>query len=142
MVKENIIHGRTSVYNCNYHIVFTTKYRRRVLSADISQYFKQVLNEVAKEKEFTIRNVEIGDGDHIHIFVSAHPKTSPSYIVKMIKGISARLIFLKFPAIKKQLWRGHLWNPSYYIETIGSVSESAIRKYIDNQNQKSHAKDI
>ena len=142
MGKENIVHGRTSVYNCNYHIVFTTKYRRKVLNINISQYFKQVLNEVAKEKEFKIRNVEIGDEDHIHIFVSAHPKTSASYIVKMIKGISARLIFLKFPALKKQLWSGHLWNPSYYIETIGSVSESAIRKYIDNQNQKSHAKDI
>lgn len=53
MSKENIIHGRTSVYNCNYHIVFTTKYRRKVLNINISQYFKQVLNEVAKEKEFT-----------------------------------------------------------------------------------------
>jgi putative transposase len=140
--KENIIHGRTSVYNCNYHIVFTTKYRRKVLIANISQYFKQVLNEVAKEKGFIIRNVEIGDEDHIHIFASAHPKTSPSYIVKMIKGISARLIFLRFPELKHKLWKGHLWNPSYYIETIGSVSESAIKKYIDNQKSKTHDKNL
>ena len=90
---------------------------------------------MAQEKGFTIRNVEIGDEDHIHIFASAHPKTSPSYIVKMIKGISARLIFLEFPELKHKLWKGHLWNPSYYIETIGSVSVSAIRKYIDNQSK-------
>jgi len=54
----------------------------------------------------------------------------------MVKGISARKLFLKFPELKKKLWKGHLWNPSYYIETIGSISEDVIRKYIENQKRK------
>ncbi len=41
----------------------------------------------------------------------------------------------KFPRIKRYLWKGHLWNPSYYIETIGSISEEAIRKYIEAQKK-------
>ena len=54
----------------------------------------------------------------------------------MIKGISARKILLKYPEIKKQLYKGHLWNPSYYVETIGSISEEAIKKYIEKQKNE------
>ncbi|MCF2941486.1 IS200/IS605 family transposase [Paenibacillus alkaliterrae] len=54
-------------------------------------------------------------------------------MVKMLKGISARKLFLKFPQLKKKLGDGHLWNSSFFIETVGSVSEQAIKKYIENQ---------
>ncbi|MHB1664951.1 MAG: IS200/IS605 family transposase [bacterium] len=134
-MKTNLKHGRTCVYNCNYHIVFSTKYRKKVLNIEIENYMKDILQEIAKDKGFIIGTVEIGNLDHVHLFVSAHPKISPSYIVKMIKGITARKIFLKYPEIKKQLWKGHLWNPSFYIETIGSISEDAIKKYIESQGK-------
>lgn len=54
----------------------------------------------------------------------------------MIKGITARRLLLEFPDLKRKLYKGHLWNPSYYIETIGSISEEVIRKYIENQEKK------
>ncbi|WP_240511889.1 IS200/IS605 family transposase, partial [Paludifilum halophilum] len=66
--------------------------------------------------------MEVGEKD-VHVFASAHPKVAPSYIVKMLKGISARKCFLKFPHLKQKLWGGHLWNSRFYIETIGSISE-------------------
>ena len=59
--------------------------------------------------------------DHIHIFVSAKPKVSPSYIYKMLKGISGRRLFIKHPEIRDKLWGGHLWNPSTYVETEGHI---------------------
>ena len=71
--------------------------------------------------------------DHVHIFVSAHPKISPSYIVKMSKGISGRLLLREYPELRKKLWKGKLWNPSYYIETIGHISETTVKKYIEDQ---------
>ena len=74
--------------------------------------------------------------DHVHIFVSAHPKIAPSYIVKMLKGISARKLFSKYPELQKQLYNGHLWNSSFYIETIGSISEDTIKKYIELQKER------
>jgi len=92
--------------------------------------------ETGIEKGFEVAMVEVGEQDHVHLFVPAHPKIPPSYIVKMVKGISARKLFLKFPEIKKKLWKGHLWNPSYYIETIASISEDVIRKYIEAQKRK------
>jgi putative transposase len=107
-----------------------------VLTKDISDYLKELFQEITVDKEFEVVMAEICEMDHIHIFASAHPKISPSYIVKMLKGISGRLLFIKHPEIKEKLWKGHLWNSSFYLETVGSVSEEAIRKYIENQNTK------
>lgn len=135
MTKENIKHARTCVYNVNYHIVWSVKYRRSVLSTEIEAYLKELFQEIAQEKEFEVVMVEVGEKDHVHVFASAHPKIAPSYIVKMLKGISGRKLFLKFPQLKKRLGGGHLWNSSFFIETIGSISEQAIKKYIENQKK-------
>ena len=133
---ETLRHGRTCVFNINYHIVWSTKYRKKVLNTTIEKRLKEILLNVAKEKGFDIAEIEVGTQDHIHVFVSAIPKISISYIAKMMKGISGRLLLKEFPEISKELWNGELWNPSYYVETIGNVSIEAIRKYIQNQEKE------
>ena len=133
---ENLKHGRTCVFNINYHIVWSTKYRRKVLTDDIEKRLKEILVDIGKQKGFEIAEIEVGQKDHVHVFVSAIPKISISYIAKMMKGISGRLIIKEFPEISKELWNGELWNPSYYVETIGSISEEAIRQYIQNQEKE------
>jgi len=55
----------------------------------------------------------------------------------MLKGISARKLFLKFPQLKKKLWGGHLWNPSYFVSTVSDNTEAQVKKYIENQNAES-----
>lgn len=135
MKKTNLIHARTCVYNVNYHIVWSVKYRKKVLTQEVELYLKKIFKEIAEEKGFLLQMVEVGKQDHIHVFVSAHPKIAPSYIVKMLKGISGRKIFLQFPEIKQKLWKGVLWNSSYYIETVGSISEDVIKRYIANQKK-------
>jgi putative transposase len=135
MKKSTIKHARTCVYNVNYHIVWSVKDRRKVLTTEIECYLKDLFQEIAQEKGFEVAMMEVGEQDHIHVFASAHPKIAPSYIVKMLKGISARTLFLKFPQLKKRLWGGHLWNSSFYIETVGSISEDVIRKYIEKQKK-------
>ncbi|MGF7396154.1 IS200/IS605 family transposase [Thermoanaerobacterium sp. RBIITD] len=135
MEKNNLIHARTCVYNVNYHIVWSTKYRKEVLTEDIQEYLKSLFGEIANDKGFIIASMEIMP-DHVHVFVSAHPQVAPSYIVKMLKGISARRTLMKYPELTKQLWKGHLWNSSFYIETIGSISEDVIKKYIEHQKTR------
>lgn len=134
-MKENLIHSRTCVYNINYHVVWSVKYRRKVLSAEVETSLKEILMDVASEKGFTIHLAEVGNGDHIHCFVSAPPKLSITYIVKMMKGISGRKLFELYPELRTKLWKGELWNHSYYVETIGSVSEESIRNYIEKQSK-------
>lgn len=135
--QKDWVSGRTCVYNIGYHIVWSTKYRRKVLEGDIEIRLKALFQEIADEFEFQIKEMELMP-DHCHVFVSCHPKKSPSDIVKCLKGITARKLLLEFPIIKKKLWGGHLWNPSYYIGTVGNMSKEVVLRYIQNQKSEDH----
>ena len=126
-------HARTCVYNINYHIVWCVKYRRKVLSPDICSRLYELLPLIADEKGFTVVCCKAGDEDHVHCFVSAPPKLSVTQIVKYLKGISGNTLLKEFPQLRKSLWKGQLWNGSYFCETIGSTSEENILKYIERQ---------
>ena len=132
-MKQNLIHSRTCVYNINYHVVWSVKYRAKVLIPDVESRMREIASSVAAEKGFTVHLFETGDQDHVHCFLSAKPDVSVSYMVKMLKGITARKLFLEFPELKAKLRKGVLWNHSYYVETVGSVSEEDIRRYIEKQ---------
>lgn len=101
--------------------------------SDVESFLNKILYDIAKEKGFTVQDVEVDLEDHVHLFVSAPPKLSPSYIVKMFKGISGKRLFIQFLKIKKLLWKGRLWNSGSYIETVCSVSEEAIKQYVKNR---------
>jgi len=132
---SSLVHGRTVVYNVNYHIVWSTKYRRDVLTGDIEAALREVIVETAVEKGFIIKSMEVMP-DHVHVFASAHPKIAPSYMIKMLKAVSGRKLLLAFPVLRKTMYRGHLWNPSTYVETIGHISEDTIRRYIEDQKKR------
>ena len=131
-MKENLIHYRTCVCNINYHMVWSVKYRRKILNAEVEAYLQELVQEIAEDKGFTVHLFECGEGDHVHCFVSAPPKLSITAIVKYLKGISGRKLFERFPEIRNQLWKGELWNHSYYVETVGTVSEENIRRSAGN----------
>ena len=134
-MKENLIHYRTSVCNINYHMVWSVKYRRKILTPEVEAYLKQLVQEIAQSKGFAVQLLECGEQDHIHCFVTAPPKLSVTDIVKYLKGITGRKLFETYPDLKSKLWRGELWNHSYYCETIGSVSEENIKRYIEHQSK-------
>ena len=96
-MKENLIHSRTCVYNINYHVVWSVKYRRKILNAEVEKYLKELAEQIAMDKGFIVHLFEVGEGDHIHCFVSAPPKLSVTDIVKYLKGISGRKLFEQFP---------------------------------------------
>ena len=137
-MKDNYTHARTCVYNINYHIVWCVKYRRKVLTDEICSRLYEIIKEIGEEKGFTVVDVKAGEMDHIHVFVSAPPKISITQIVKYLKGISGNKILYEFPEIRQFLWKGNLWNSSYFVETIGSTSEDNIRRYIERQQNAQH----
>lgn len=132
-MKNKYTHARTCVYNINYHIVWCVKYRRKVLSADTSNRLIELLKAVGNEKGFSVVECKVGENDHVHCFVSAPPKISVTQIVKYLKGISGNQLFREYPQLRKSLWKGQLWNGSYFCETIGSTSEENILRYIERQ---------
>lgn len=132
-MENKYTHARTCVYNINYHIVWCVKYRRKVLSADINNRLIELLKAVGNEKGFSVVECKVGENDHVHCFVSAPPKISVTQIVKYLKGISGNQLFREYPQLRKSLWKGQLWNGSYFCETIGSTSEEIILRYIERQ---------
>lgn len=132
-MENKYTHARTCVYNINYHIVWCVKYRRKVLSADISNRLIELLKVVGNEKGFSVVECKVGENDHVHCFVSAPPKISVTQIVKYLKGISGNQLFREYPQLRKSLWKGQLWNGSYFCETIGSTSEENVLRYIERQ---------
>lgn len=132
-MNNNYTHARTCVYNINYHIVWCVKYRRKVLTPQISDRLYEIIQQIASDKGFSVINCKVGEEDHIHCFVSAPPKLSVTQIVKYLKGISGNLLLNEFPELRESLWKGQLWNGSYFCETIGSTSKENIQKYIERQ---------
>ena len=125
-----------AVYDLKYHIVWIPKYRKHILQQEITNFLKEVFSQIAQEYEFSIDTMEILE-EHVHIFVEAPPKYSPSRIVQIIKSISAREVFKKFPELRKQLWAGELWNDGYFVRSVGDkVTADIIRRYIKYQTQE------
>ena len=103
------------------------------LTPEIEQSLKQILQDIAAENGFSVDQCTVGEADHVHCFITAPPKLSITFIVKHLKGTSGLRLFRKYPDLRNQLWRGQLWNGSYFIETIGSTSEENIKRYIAHQ---------
>lgn len=96
-VKENLVRYRTCVCINNYHLVWSVKCRRKILNAEVEQYLKELVQQIADEKGFVVHLFERVERDHVHCFVSAPPKLSITNIVKYLKGITGRNLFEKFP---------------------------------------------
>ena len=132
-MENKYTHARTCVYNINYHFVWCVKYRRKALKPEIAERLYELVQEIGLEKGFTVVDCKVSENDHVHCFVSAPPKISVTQIVKYLKGISGNTLLKEFPELRTILWKGQLWNGSYFCETIGSTSEENILKYIERQ---------
>lgn len=122
-----------AVYNVSYHIIWCPKYRRKVLTGQVETRLKELLFCKAKELGITIAEIEVMP-DHVYLFVKASPVEAPHYIVQQFKGYTSRILRKEFPKLKSRL--PTLWTRSYYLETIGHISEEAVKKYIEDQKNK------
>lgn len=135
VVQKDVTHGRGYVYSLQYHIVWTTKYRKPVLVGIIESDVKKYLIETLKSLDMNIIAMETMP-DHVHLLVDCKPQLRLSDAIKVLKGNTARWLFLNHPEIKKQLWGGHLWNPSYFVATVSDRSLEQVTDYIDSQKTK------
>lgn len=119
-----------------YHIVCPAKYRREVFTKAVEETLKTTC--IGIEKRYEINFIEVGtDEDHVHFLVQSIPTISPSRIVQIIKGTTAREIYLKNPEVKKKLWGGHIWTSGFYINTVGAyANEEVIREYVEKQGKE------
>lgn len=133
--KSRLTYGHGYVYSIQYHVVWVTKYRKPVLIGDIEEDIKQFLLDTLKSIHMEAVELEVMP-DHIHLLLSCKPQCCISDAIKILKGNTARWLFLKYPELKNTLWGGHLWNPSYFVSTVGATNEEQIANYIRSQKER------
>ena len=106
------------------------------MSNKIESRLKEILDKIANDNGYKIITIN-GDLDHIHLLIECTPQHYIPDIIKALKGVSARLLMKEYgDELKKKLWGGHLWNPSYFIATTGNVSIDILKEYVETQRNK------
>ncbi len=122
-----------TVFHHRFHIVWITKYRKRVLSGNLRMRVREIVAQVADELNVRIVNGVLS-ADHVHIFAEIPPHVSVSDFVKIAKGRSSRKVQQEFPDIRKQYWGCHFWGRGFFSSTSGNVTDDIINNYINNHS--------
>ena len=123
--------GSHTVYNIEYHFVWVTKYRYKVLTGDVAARVRELVRQTCEAFEIRILKGVVSL-DHVHILVSAPPTLAPSEIMRRIKGRSAAKLFEEFPVLRKRYWGQHFWARGYFCSTVGQVTEEMIMTYLEH----------
>lgn len=125
--------NRNVVWQCAYHVVWCTKYRRNVIEGRNETRLKEIVADVCSEHGATIRAFEVMP-DHCHLLVEVDPQYGIHRLVKQVKGRSSRLLRQEFPPLKSRL--PTLWTNAYFVATTGGTPLAAIQQYVESQKGK------
>ena len=128
----NYKRGSHTVWDCKYHLVWTTKYRYQVLGGEVGVRCRELLREIAISKEMLIYAGSI-NRDHVHMLIGIPPQLSVSRAVQYLKGKSSHRLQSEFKQLKKRYWGQHLWARGYWVVTSGNVTDEVWKEYIENQ---------
>ena len=131
----NLDTNNHSVFSLNYHLVLVIKYRRKVVTDDISNRLKEIFEYISPKYNIALEEWN-HDYDHIHLLFKAHPNTEISKFINAYKSASSRLIKKEFLSIKEQLWKEYFWSRSFCLLTTGRPTIDVVRKYIENQQKQ------
>ncbi|TYT73761.1 IS200/IS605 family transposase [Desulfobotulus mexicanus] len=121
------------VYSCKYHVIWCSKYRRQVLTGAVAERLKDLINQVASERQSEVIELKIMP-DHVHLLIEVDPQYGIHRLVKQLKGYSSRILRKEFSTIKSRL--PTLWTNSYFVATVGGAPLSIIKQYIEEQKNR------
>ena len=135
--KENAL--AHTKWMCKYHIVFTPKYRRKMIYNQYREDVREIIKQLCSYKGVEILGGNVMS-DHVHILVSIPPKMSVSSCMGYLKGKSALMMFDRHANLKYKFGNRHFWSEGYYVSTVG-LNEAVIKKYIQDQEKYDIAMD-
>ena len=118
------------VYSCKYHVVWCSKYRRKVLIGDVKARLKDLVKQICQENQLDLLEMEVTP-DHIYLLLEVDPQFGIHKAVKLIKSTTSRILRSEFKHLTTKL--PTLWTNSYFVSTAGCVPLSAIKQYIESQ---------
>lgn len=122
-----------TTYDCKYHIVWITKYRKKVLVGLVSERVRELIRGICKEHDVEILKGHVSK-DHVHLFVSVPPHLAISKLVQYLKGKSSYKLLSENRQLSKEFWGRHLWGRGYFVATSGNITDEVILDYIKNQD--------
>jgi putative transposase len=141
-ITEDLWYWHHNVSECYYHIQLTIKYRRSVFREEIENEIVELMTGFKERYYIDVRTVGY-DKNHVHFLCRFLPKYSGGQVIRLIKSITSRLLFQKFPEIKRQLWGGEFWSDGYYIGTVsGRGDRKIIENYIKKQGREEDIKQL
>ena len=126
-------HTKSLVFSCQYHVIFCPKYRRNVLVDGIDNRLKELFIEQQKPYQYKVIEMEVMP-NHVHLLLDVNPKIGIYKTISKIKGYTSRTLREEFPSLKSRI--PSLWTHSKFISTVGAVSLSVVKKYIEEQKNK------
>ena len=129
---SEIYKNRHSAYNLHVHLVFITKYRKKVLADNHRQYFKEVVAEICKDFGAELKECN-GEGDHVHMLIQYPPTVQLSKMVNNLKSVTSRRMRANFIDLKAAYNKPVLWSRSYFAGSCGGAPLEIIKQYIQNQ---------
>ncbi|MGC8662163.1 MAG: IS200/IS605 family transposase [Candidatus Micrarchaeia archaeon] len=127
--------GAHSIYTLQYHFIQVVNHRKKIFANErLIDFLRQKANEISESFGVEIINFEC-DKDYIYMIFKSKPTLNIPKYINTLKTISSRELQRKFPEIKKQLWKGVLWSPSYFLATTGQITLDMLKKYVENQRR-------
>lgn len=135
MTTENEIRtGRHCVFAIHAHLVFVTKYRKRVFTSESLDILKEVMQKVCDDFGVELAAFE-GEDNHVHVLVNYPPQIQLSKLVNSLKGVSSRMLRQRMPSIANRYYKNVLWSPSYFAASCGGAPLSVIKQYVEQQDR-------
>lgn len=130
--KAEIRTGRHCVFALHAHLVFVTKYRRRVFTGAALDIVDEVMRSVCADFNVKLAAFE-GEDNHVHLLVNYPPQVQLSKLVNSLKGVSSRVLRQRMPSISDRYYKNVLWSPSYFAASCGGAPLSVIKQYVEQQ---------
>ena len=135
MTTENDIRtGRHCVFALHAHLVFVTKYRKRVFTSEALDILKEVIQKVCDDFDVELAAFE-GEDNHVHLLINYPPQIQLSKLVNSLKGVSSRMLRKQMPSIANRYYKDVLWSPSYFAASCGGAPLSVIKQYVEQQDR-------
>ena len=124
--------GSHTVWDCKYHLVWTTKYRYKVLGGDVGLRCRELLREIARAREMQIYAGSV-NRDHVHMLIAIPPQLSVSRAEQYLKGKSSRRLLTEYKSLRKRYLGQHLWARGCWVCSSGNVTDDVWKEYIKTQ---------
>jgi putative transposase len=125
--------GSHTIYSLKYHLVWITKYRKKVLTGSIAERVREIIRQICKANEVEILKGHVSR-DHVHLFVWVPPQISVSKLVQHLKGKTSIKLQQEFKPLQKEYWGRHIWARGYFAAISGNITDEIIMEYINNQD--------